>query len=189
VKARIQKRHLRNTGRNTETVGPRRALTAFYRGSPPAASGCSRERNCGDGSAITEFRALVRSAIASTCGCPAKRDRSGGRGIPRHFRLAAQVSTAGNRSDTCEASHAAPLFGRMRRAIDRPRDRAAAMSYGNLPLKARPIPPSANHVGGCGYYLNLLNIGSSYRDASDRRHPDNDAKSATLRVHYPSRRG
>jgi len=48
----------------------------------------------------------------------------------------------------------------MRLAIDRPRDPVAAISYENLPLKARPILPFVNRVGGCGDRLSL-NFGSA----------------------------
>ena len=104
----------------------------------------------------------------------AKRDRSGGCSIPRHFRLAAHVSTVGNRSDTCETSRGTPLFGRMRLAIDRPRDPVAAISYENLPLKVGPILPSANRVGGCGYCLSL-----NFASATSETPVTGDARTTT----------
>src|SRR5689334_12946765 len=78
----------------------------------------------------------------------ATRDWSGERGTRGHFRLATQVSTVGNRSDSCGASRVTARFGSMRPAIDRPRDPAAAISYENLPLKARLTLPCAKRIGG-----------------------------------------
>ncbi len=162
AKARILQRHLRNTRtkyRNRRAASER--WTALGTGLPAAASGCSRERSCGNEFAIRQFRAPMRPAVASTLWLPhPKRDRSGGCSTPRHFRLAAHVSPAGNRSDTCETSRGTPLSGRMRLAIGRPRDPVAAISYENLPLKVGPILPLANRVGGCGDRLSL-NFGSA----------------------------
>ena len=148
-------------GRNTEAVGPRRAWTALRTGLPAAASGCSRERNSGNKSAIRQFGALMRPAVASHCGCrtPSEIGAAGAAspgisGLPLMSRRPETGATPARQVAVLRY-----LAGCDSQSVGRgiPSRR---LSYENLPLKVGPILPLANRVGGCGDRLSL-NFGSA----------------------------